>query len=82
MKQCRDQRCKKAIPPEEDDEDNKTTLAPDVGHARDAYSFGVLVQELLEHIGNLGKNYSGFSHLEGNFKRCKVSLKINHNCNI
>lgn len=61
LKQCRDQRCKKSIPPEEDEEDNKTTLAPDVGHARDAYSFGVLVQELLEHIGNLGEMTDAFN---------------------
>lgn len=46
---------KRAIPPEEHGEDVKTSLAPEIGHARDAYAFGVLVQEMLEHIGNLGK---------------------------
>ncbi|XP_077986598.1 protein-associating with the carboxyl-terminal domain of ezrin-like [Glandiceps talaboti] len=53
----------KIIPPEEKDEKSKSTISPDFGHARDAYAFGVLAQELLEYLTELGDMTSDFANV-------------------
>ncbi|XP_006821787.1 protein-associating with the carboxyl-terminal domain of ezrin-like, partial [Saccoglossus kowalevskii] len=50
----------KIIPPEEQ-EKSTCTLSAEFGHARDAYAFGVLAQELLAYLGELGDIAVDFS---------------------
>ena len=53
LKQSKPLRNAQCIPPEEDVE-SLTTTAPSYGHARDAFAFGVLAQNMLEYLGDLG----------------------------
>ncbi|XP_071489082.1 protein-associating with the carboxyl-terminal domain of ezrin-like [Diadema antillarum] len=59
--QSRPLRNSQAIPPEEKVEGIKTSVGPSIGHARDAYGFGVLALTLLEYLGDLGSISEAFS---------------------
>ncbi|XP_033119128.1 protein-associating with the carboxyl-terminal domain of ezrin-like [Anneissia japonica] len=59
LKDSRPLRHSEAIPPEEN-EDALTSNAPSVGHARDAYAFGILAEQLLQYLEELGDITSSF----------------------
>ncbi|XP_070531625.1 protein-associating with the carboxyl-terminal domain of ezrin-like [Ptychodera flava] len=50
----------KFVPPEEKEKKVSST-SPDFGHARDAYAFGILAQQLLEYLTELGDMTTDFS---------------------
>ncbi|CAH1786148.1 unnamed protein product [Owenia fusiformis] len=58
LQQSRSMRDEKTIAPEEKSE--KYMTDPATGHARDVFAFGVLVEALLECIGDMGELAQGF----------------------
>ncbi|XP_022106314.1 protein-associating with the carboxyl-terminal domain of ezrin-like [Acanthaster planci] len=59
LKQSKPLRNAQAIPPEEQ-EDSVSSTAPQFGHARDAYAFGILAQNMLEYLTDLGSMTANF----------------------
>ncbi|XP_038063458.1 protein-associating with the carboxyl-terminal domain of ezrin-like [Patiria miniata] len=59
LKQSQPLRNTEAIPPEEQEESVSST-APQYGHARDAYAFGILAQNMLEYLTDLGSMTANF----------------------
>ncbi|XP_071802194.1 protein-associating with the carboxyl-terminal domain of ezrin-like [Asterias amurensis] len=59
LKRSQPLRNEDSIPPEEQ-EDSKSSTAPQYGHARDAYAFGILAQNMLEYLTDLGSMSATF----------------------
>ncbi|XP_071947220.1 protein-associating with the carboxyl-terminal domain of ezrin-like [Antedon mediterranea] len=59
LKDSKPLRHSEAIPPEEK-EDSLTSNAPSLGHARDAYAFGILAEHLLQYLEELGDITNSF----------------------